>query len=691
MAIPTKWLPDALLTSQFSPETDPHVAALRTGDFVVSETIFFSPSDPAFGWVRVPSGTGFTSAAVINGPADDESETSVAGLSSGEFVLTFTDRPDASGDADVFARFQAPGDIAFVPINQGDLVGNQTRSEVVELTTGLIAFAWYDGASVRSAIFTPLANVFRQAILVSSTSDATANGDLGLTALANGNYVVSWAGSTSDHFRVMSLSNPVSAEIALPTVNGTTDVTALTDGRFVASYFRTGSGHLAEIFNPDGSLSVGEFQLSTSVGSQATTALLDGRFMVVYDNGGDILGSIWNADGTRNSADFLVNSNTTGTQQHPHLDTLIDGRIAVSWEDSRTGAGDIYYTILDPRESGVDVAGTAFADEYFGGIGLDILSGGDGADKLHGGDGRDLLIGGPGDDQLFGDAGPDELHGGTGNDFYFVDDANDVIVEATGQGALDRVFASASYKLSPGASVEVMSTTDNVGTTPINLTGNELPQSIFGNAGDNILRGGGGGDGLIGFGGNDWYFVDDARDSVSEAIGQGDDRVFASVSWNMTQGQQIEKLSTANQAGTEAINLRGNDFNNFVVGNDGQNFLSGGLGNDNLVGLGGNDYFLFEQAPSLNNADYVPDFTIGQDHMLLQRAGGFASLAAGTLADANFMIRGTAFQDANDFIIWDAANGVLSYDADGSGAGAAQPIALLTPNLNLHASDILVV
>jgi Ca2+-binding RTX toxin-like protein len=159
----------------------------------------------------------------------------------------------------------------------------------------------------------------------------------------------------------------------------------------------------------------------------------------------------------------------------------------------------------------------------------------------------------------------------------------------------------------------------------------------------------------------------------------------------MTQGLEIETLSTANQVGTEAINLRGNEFNNFIVGNDGQNILSGGLGNDTLVGLGGNDYFLFEQAPNLNNADYVSDFTVGQDHIMLLRAGGYASLAAGTLADANFLVRGTAFQDANDFVIWDAANGVLSYDADGSGVGAAQPIALLTPNLNLHASDIIVV
>jgi Ca2+-binding RTX toxin-like protein len=215
--------------------------------------------------------------------------------------------------------------------------------------------------------------------------------------------------------------------------------------------------------------------------------------------------------------------------------------------------------------------------------------------------------------------------------------------------------------------------------------------TILGFAGNDTIFGGAGADIMMGGPGSDFYFVDNIGDLVVEAPGQGADRVFAAASWNMTNQQEIETLSTANQAGTEAINLRGNQFNNFVVGNDGQNIVAGGAGNDNLVGLGGNDYFLFENAPSNANADYVVDFAVGQDHIMLMQAGGYQSLGVGTVNDANFLVRGTAFQDANDFIIWDAANGVLSYDADGSGAGAAQPIALLTPGLNLHASDILAV
>ena len=49
------------------------------------------------------------------------------------------------------------------------------------------------------------------------------------------------------------------------------------------------------------------------------------------------------------------------------------------------------------------------------------------------------------------------------------------------------------------------------GTAAINLTGNELAQTIFGNAGANMLNGGGGADALVGFGGDDWYFSRQCR------------------------------------------------------------------------------------------------------------------------------------------------------------------------------------
>jgi Ca2+-binding RTX toxin-like protein len=61
------------------------------------------------------------------------------------------------------------------------------------------------------------------------------------------------------------------------------------------------------------------------------------------------------------------------------------------------------------------------------------------------------------------------------------------------------------------------------------------------------------------------------------------------------------------------------------------------------------------------------------------------------LADANFLVRGTALQDADDRIIYDPSNGALHFDADGNGAGAAVTFAFIQPGTNLHASDIFVI
>ncbi|TIS93461.1 MAG: calcium-binding protein, partial [Mesorhizobium sp.] len=64
-----------------------------------------------------------------------------------------------------------------------------------------------------------------------------------------------------------------------------------------------------------------------------------------------------------------------------------------------------------------------------------------------------------------------------GNDDYYVDNAGDKVVESSGQGQ-DRVWTAVDYALSAGSSIEVLGTTMDAGTTAINLTGNELAQTI---------------------------------------------------------------------------------------------------------------------------------------------------------------------------------------------------------------------
>jgi Ca2+-binding RTX toxin-like protein len=281
----------------------------------------------------------------------------------------------------------------------------------------------------------------------------------------------------------------------------------------------------------------------------------------------------------------------------------------------------VYGDAGDDNISGdtLDVEWTSGNDHLYGGDGNDTIEGGAFQDWLYGeadndvlrGDslaldnsehGNDLLDGGAGIDQLFGLAGNDTLIGGTGvdtmagglgNDWFYVDTAADVVTEAAGEGS-DRVFASATYTLGAGVEVELMTTSDNAGTTAINLTGNELVNSLVGNAGNNTLNGGIGADTMNGLTGDDWFYVDNASDVVIEASGGGTDRIFTSVNYAISAGRHIELMTTTNNAGTGAISLTGNELVNSLVGNAGNNTLDGRGGADTLNGLGGDDYYIVD-------------------------------------------------------------------------------------------------
>lgn len=140
------------------------------------------------------------------------------------------------------------------------------------------------------------------------------------------------------------------------------------------------------------------------------------------------------------------------------------------------------------------------------------------------------------------------------------------------------------------------------GTRADTLNGGTGLDALFGYAGDDILNGldgndildgGTGIDRMSGGLGNDRYVVDTTRDVIIEALGQGIDTIFSTVS--LTLGANVENLflqGTAGLVGTgNALNnvINGNSGNNRLSGGDGNDVLNGGLGNDTLNGGNGSD------------------------------------------------------------------------------------------------------
>ena len=408
---------------------------------------------------------------------------------------------------------------------------------------------------------------------------------------------------------------------------------------------------------------------------------------------GDTLASIENLYGSNHNDILIGNNSANGLFGANGNDTLKGGGGADNLDGGAgTDTASYYYSteaVVASMYFGWFSGGEAQGDtltnieNLTGSSYDDILGGTDGANTLSGLAGDDYLKGFGGNDVLNGGAGEDVMEGGTGNDTYWVDDVNDEVVEAGGEGN-DTVLASTDYALAEGVDVETLATTNANGTADLVLFGNSSGNAITGNNGDNILKGGGGTDLLTGRGGNDVYWVDGSEDDIVELAGQGVDEVWTSGNYALNAGADVEVLRTTNDFGVTDIRLTGNSSGNIVRGNAGDNRINGGDGNDELTGLGGEDIFLFGFGAALNeatNVDVVTDFEVNNDTIWLDPTV-FTAIGAGALSGDAF-VTGVAAQDAEDRIIYDDDTGALYYDSDGLGGADAIQFAELSPGLAL--------
>jgi trimeric autotransporter adhesin len=149
------------------------------------------------------------------------------------------------------------------------------------------------------------------------------------------------------------------------------------------------------------------------------------------------------------------------------------------------------------------------------------------------------------DDTIFAGAGNDIVRSGGGNDIVF------------GEAGDDRIFGGEGTNY---------------------LFGNQGKDSLFGGSGKDWLDGGEGNDRLEGGNGNDIYVVDAFGDQIIDSPGTGMETVRSSVNWTLPAG--LDHLFLIGNA----IEGKGNGFNNFIRGNNLANTLEGGDGDDILFG-----------------------------------------------------------------------------------------------------------
>lgn len=249
-------------------------------------------------------------------------------------------------------------------------------------------------------------------------------------------------------------------------------------------------------------------------------------------------------------------------------------------------------------------------DKVTAGGGDDDIFGGDGHDFIRAGDGNDLIDGGQGNDVLDGQAGADTMVGGAGDDVYWIDNADDKVVELAG-GGYDKVMSQLSHVLADPFE-ELWLEASAAATAG---TGNALANKIVGNANANILKGLDGTDTLFGEGGDDQVFG-----------GLGNDNLYAGDGRDMLSGgADQDKL----YGGTGGDSLFGGDGNDTLAAGNGGDTLTGDAGSDLLVGGAGSDLFVFAAG---SGRDTVKSFELGIDHVSLASLTGATLRLIGTTA-----------------------------------------------------------
>jgi serralysin len=416
-----------------------------------------------------------------------------------------------------------------------------------------------------------------------------------------------------------------------------------------------------------------------------------------------------------NGADILFGNDGDDILLGEAGDDTMDGGNGADFMDGGNGAD-----ILFGNDGDDILLGEAGDDFLDGGIGNDLLlgeagddfmAGGNGADILFGNDGNDLLLGEAGDDIMAGGIGNDTMIGGTGGDQYIGGVGNDIYVVGaltTGEAVLNTLFEAAGEgidEVQVTASVFALDWFGSSELERLTLTDNGNHAAAIGNNFDNVITGGTGIDELFGRGGNDTliggsgsanamfgqtgddiYVVTAVGDSVIEFSGEGTDTVQAGVA-SFTLGANVENLTFIGGAtarlgvGNSQDNvIRGLGGDDFINGLDGDDTIVGGSGADLLQGGAGGDQFRYEGGET--GMDRILDFVSGSDKIAL--SGAFFT-PTGTVAFAT----GTEATSASSTVLYDPTTGIVYYDDDGNGAGAAVALAQLNAGQTFTAGDFL--
>lgn len=206
-----------------------------------------------------------------------------------------------------------------------------------------------------------------------------------------------------------------------------------------------------------------------------------------------------------------------------------------------------------------------------------------------------------------------------------------------------------------------------------NVTGSRFNDTLTGDSGANVIDGGAGADTMAGGAGDDTYYVDNAKDTVSEGSAKGGyDTVISSITFALTRN-----IETLTLAGTANVDAKGNELANVITGNSGQNRITGGAGADTLTGGAKTDTFIYTAVTDSTVAasDLITDLKDTTDWIDLSRIDGNTSKSG----VQGFKIVDAFTQHAGELVLdYNATTKITSLTLDVNGDGKADMLIRLT-------------
>jgi VCBS repeat-containing protein len=577
-----------------------------------------------------------TAAAKINPSVDEflvnttttknQDNATGAYLSDGRFVAVWG---DTSASGSTFPHllkgqvFDSSGAKSGGEFAIDDGTGDHQHSSLTALTNGGFVATWMEGIpyQIRFQVYdSAIARVGSVVTLHNPMFAFGAPSTPDVTALANGNFVVTWA-DTDSHDNQNAALNGIFAQTfsatgtALDTahlLNSTVageqnepSVSALANGGYVALWedspgatgsntFNAPYGLTARVFAADGSPVTGEIAVTSSVlasgGYPEVEGLAGGGFVAIWSASGSVHGQLFDSAGAKVGGDFQVNSTTATNQYGARVAGLPNGSFIVAWSDAGPDAdGSIRAQVFNPdgsRQGSEQIVGAEASFAY------------------------DLVIDVRSDSSWVIAWGASDGSGGTdvhGRFFSPVPDdpavaADDSVSTAENAVKTGSLFSDNGHGVDSdldGPSLKIASVNGsaaNVGQTILLASGAKLTV---------------GADGSYSYDPNGAY--NSLADSSTGAVNSSGTDSFT---YTLAGGGTATVTVTISGVASAGDYLRGDSGDNTITGTSGGDFfrLENG-GNDNASGAGGNDAFYFGAA--YTSADVV-DGGAGSDQVALQ-------------------------------------------------------------------------